>query len=125
MENETQDFAKNREKLTAALRSGDYIQAAGKYRHPFGGGVDKYGHCAIGVVIDLFAPEAWGVYDDDAGYFPEFPSLCFEKAYCALGFTTHGAGHLVELNDLGENSFAEIADEIDENPYDFFAKNTI
>lgn len=112
----------NREKLLAAMRSGKYTQISGKYRHLSPG---FCGLCVMGLILDLFAPETWEVFDDDNGYFPEFPYRKFYDVYCALGLTANGAKHLVELNDENIMTFPDIADEIEACPADFFAKGTI
>jgi hypothetical protein len=88
-------------KWTAALRSGAYKQAKGFLK-------TSEGFCCIGVLGDIQGID-WNTFERE-----EDLSVCtLGGTYDALDWDARQK--LANMNDGGENSFAEIADFIDAN----------
>lgn len=93
---------------TSALRSDKYNQRIGKLR-------DEYGFCANGVLCDISNRCEWE-FDDNKGY-------TYDGSAAALPLSVHRwAGALYSdtnviqyLNDRRGDTFAKIADYIDNN----------
>lgn len=119
---------KNRAKLVAALRSGEYKQGKGRL-------YDGQRYCPLGIACDLFSKEVGGrFFVDGNDYFFRYGSL-YERNYlldavaCYFGFASHtgrfisvnhGITSLALLNDDYDKSFLEIADIIESEPEGLF-----
>ena|ERR1700733_8491047 len=93
------------EKWIEALRSGKYPQTKGRLR-------SSLGFCCLGVLCDIVSPDKWtpncNVLEmDNIG--GELPRRISKKINLHPGQQSH----LIGMNDSGDKSFNEIADQLE------------
>lgn len=96
-------------KWVAALRSGNYKQGVGTLRSDSG----KF--CCLGVLCDVADPTKWKLRANmiDQTYDGYSVGILESELREEFGLSMSQAGHLMTLNDSGNQSFTKIADYIE------------
>lgn len=104
-------------KLVAALRSGKYVQDAGKHHTLRTKTEQGECYCVMGVVADVLDPQGWsGNPDANEHYlFHDNYSACLSPAdLLAIGMTADEQwDEFIYPNDRGELTFAQFADRLE------------